>query len=105
MSPRQRSRVARFESNYERILARISTSSTVSFTSDRSAETISSCIRVGIAIAPLRRLALLELRDHFVDRAGHVEILLRDLVVLAFDDLLEAADRVRNRHVLPLEAG
>src|SRR5205814_3305467 len=79
--------------------------STVSFTSDRSAETICSCIRVGIAIAPLCRFALLELRDHFVDRAGHVEILLRDLVVLAFDDLLEAADRVRNLHVLPLDAG
>src|SRR5690606_42013690 len=36
----------------------------------------------------------------FLDRADHVERLLRQVVVLAVDDRLEAADRVRERHVL-----
>src|SRR6185437_2044653 len=37
--------------------------------------------------------------DDFLDRALEEERALRDLVVLAFDDLLEAADRFRDRHV------
>ena len=53
----------------------------------------------------LTALALLELREDFVDRARQVEVLLGNLVVLAFDDLLEAADRVGDRHVLAFEAG
>ena len=45
------------------------------------------------------------LLDGLFDRADHVERLLRQVVVLAFDDLLEALDRVGDRHVLALEAG
>src|SRR5918995_4442100 len=39
------------------------------------------------------------LHDGLVDRADHVERLLRQLVVLAVDDLLEALDRVLDTHV------
>src|SRR5690606_28951560 len=46
-----------------------------------------------------------EALDDLVDGAGHVEVLLGDLVVASLDDLLEAADRVGNRHVLALDAG
>src|SRR5205085_3729786 len=53
----------------------------------------------------LRRLTLAELLDDLVDGARHVEVLLRDLVVLAFDDFLEPADGVGDGHVLALEAG
>src|SRR5436190_281674 len=45
------------------------------------------------------------LRDRLVDRADHVERLLRKLVVLALDDLLEALDRVLEPHVLAGLAG
>ena len=41
----------------------------------------------------------------FVDRADHVERLLRHVVVLAVEDLLEALDRLRDRHVLARQAG
>src|SRR5437764_1301341 len=55
-------------------------------------------------VAPLLRcLPLPELLDDLVDRPGHVEILLRDLVVPALDDLLEAADGVGNGHVFAFE--
>src|SRR5208283_5556071 len=49
------------------------------------------------------RLHLLGLFQHFFDRADHVERLLRNIVVLAFDDLLESAHRVFDLDVLPLE--
>ena len=48
----------------------------------------------------LRRRELLAALDRALDRADHVERLLRQLVVLALDDLLEAADRVLELHVL-----
>src|SRR5207253_2222436 len=50
-------------------------------------------------------LALTELLEHLVDRPGHVEVLLRNLVVLAFYNRLEAPDRVGDGDVLPIEAG
>src|SRR4051812_39266745 len=43
---------------------------------------------------------LLRALDRAFDRADHVERLLRELVVLAVEDLLEAADRVLELHVL-----
>src|SRR5687767_8352842 len=90
------------------------TSSTSSRTSDLSGVTISSTNFVGIAIViqedPGFRLRASGVHppglfDGFLDGADHVERLLRELVVLALDDLLEPADGVRDRHVLPLEAG
>ena len=42
--------------------------------------------------------------QHVVDRALHVERLLRNIVVLAVHDFLEAADGVGQLHVLALEA-
>ena len=53
----------------------------------------------------LRRLALSELLEHLVDAANQIEVLFRNLVVLAFGDFLEAADGVGDRHVLAFEAG
>src|SRR5205085_5151985 len=52
-----------------------------------------------------RRLVLLGLLEHLLDRALQQERLLGDVVVLAFDDLAEAADRVGDLHVLTLDAG
>src|SRR6185436_6669629 len=50
-------------------------------------------------------LHLLGLLEHLFDAPDQVERLLRQIVVLAVDDLLEAAHRVLDRHVLPLETG
>src|SRR5258708_17440426 len=47
----------------------------------------------------LHRFALL---PRFVDRADHVESLLRQVVVLAFQDLLESAHRLADRYRLAL---
>ena len=44
----------------------------------------------------LRGRLLLGVGDRFLDRADHVERLLRQMVVFAVDDLLEAANRVGN---------
>src|ERR671937_234681 len=44
-------------------------------------------------------------RDGLVDRPDHVERLLRELVVLALDDLLEALDRVLEPNVFARLAG
>src|SRR5215210_4150929 len=49
---------------------------------------------------PLRRLG-----DDIVNRSGEEEILLVDAVVLAFDDLLEAANRLGDWHVLTVDPG
>src|SRR5215472_898843 len=54
---------------------------------------------------PRRLVPRLELGDHVIDAAGHVKVLLGNLVVLALDDLLEPADGVGNLHVLALVAG
>ena len=81
----------------------ISTSSTVSFTSIRSAETICSCSFVGSTGGPWPPyFSAPSPCDHIIDRARHVEVLLRNVVVLALDDFLEAADCVRDLHVLAL---
>src|ERR1041385_2064467 len=55
----------------------------------------------------LRRLGLhlFGALEHLLDRALQQERLLRHIVVLAFDDLAEAADRIGDLHVLPLDAG
>src|SRR3954470_12184129 len=42
---------------------------------------------------------------HFLDAALHVEVPLGHRVVLAVEDLLEAADRVGDRDLAPLAAG
>src|SRR5688572_9475138 len=57
---------------------------------------------VAAAIALLERLRLLE---GFLDRAHHVERLLRQRVALAVDDHLEALDRVLEGNVLARRAG
>ena len=56
------------------------------------------------APSPSTPCHLLRLLDRFLDRADHVEGLLRHVVVLAVDDLPEARDRVGNRHVLAGDA-
>src|SRR5690606_32062180 len=48
---------------------------------------------------------LLRLLDRFLDAADHVERLLRQVIVLAVDDALEAADGVLQRHVLARRTG
>src|SRR5436305_544426 len=48
---------------------------------------------------------LASLFDGHLDRPDHVERLLRKVVVLAVDDLLEALDRVLELHVLAGRAG
>src|SRR4029077_21029432 len=62
--------------------------------------------RVGVAISSVRRSATLAARGELLglvhrlaDVADHVEGLLRQLVVLAVDDLAEALDRVGELHV------
>src|SRR5689334_17251425 len=65
-------------------------------TSRRSGVTTST-FRCAMA---LRRRQLLGLLDRHVDAADHVEGLLRQLVVLALGDLLEAANRLLQRHRL-----
>src|SRR5690348_14677578 len=80
-----------------------STSSTVSRTSILSGVTTSISSSFGRAIV----VPLLHLRGvgpHILDAAGHVERLLRHVVVLAFGDFLEAADGVGDGHVLALAA-
>lgn len=49
-------------------------------------------------------LDLLGLFEGFVDRADHVERLLRQMIALTFDDHLEAADGFLQRHVLARRA-
>src|SRR5208283_2611508 len=50
-------------------------------------------------------LHLLRRFQHFFDRPLHVKRLLGDIVVLAFDDRLEALHRVGDLHVAPRRAG
>src|SRR4029450_13168191 len=59
---------------------------------------------VNLRLLPsLSRLAFTEPFDHVFDRPRHPEILLRDLVVLAIHDFLEAANRVGNHDVLAIK--
>src|SRR3990172_576613 len=66
--------------------------------------------RSGVTISRVRAMDLpggdlLRLLDRLLDGADHVEGLLRQVVVLALHDLLEAADRVGELHVLARVAG
>src|SRR5690242_13772233 len=85
------------------------TSSTVTSTILRSRVTIVRLIFVGRSAIPVSlrgfALHLLGLFEHLLDRALQQEGLLRNVVVLAFDDLAETADRVGDLHVLALDAG
>ena len=91
--------------------AGISTSSTARSTSDRSGETIcerAACVGRAMAqsspaYAASSLLGASRRTSSIVP--DQVELLLRHRVVLAFDDFLEAADRVGDRHVLAFEAG
>ncbi len=53
----------------------------------------------------LRGLAFLESREDVLNVSSVEEVLLGDLVVLSFDNLLEAANRVGDLHVLTVESG
>src|SRR5215470_4941687 len=83
----------------------MSTSTTVSRSSCRSGVTTTNWIASGSMISLDARLHLLRLFEHFFNRAHHVERLLRDVVVLAFHDFLEAAHGVFDLHILAFEAG
>src|SRR5512142_372913 len=76
------------------------TSSTCTERTRRSGVTISS--ESGMASPHRQGLRLLH---RLLDPAHHVEGALREVVVLALDDLLEAADGVRQLHVLALVPG
>jgi len=52
-----------------------------------------------------RRFKLLRFLQNFLNSAFHVEGLLRNIVVFAFNDLFEAADRIRDLHVLSRASG
>src|SRR5690242_4416580 len=60
--------------------------------------------RSGYFIGSLALLHLFALLARLVDRADHVERLLRQVVVLALEDLLEATDGLASRDVLALAA-
>src|SRR6185437_3451718 len=66
---------------------------TASESSSFSGETSSNCSLSAIGSARLAR-HLARLLDRFLDRADHVEGALRQIVMLAGDDALEAFDRV-----------
>src|SRR5215472_13596138 len=83
----------------------MSTSTTVSRSSWRSGVTTTSWITSGSMARLNARLHLFGLGQHFFDGTDHVERLLRNLIVLAFDDLLEAPHGVFDLYVLALEAG
>src|ERR1035437_2906085 len=73
-----------------------------------SQEPATNCRKLSSVICHLpshRRLQLLGRFQHFLDGALHVEGLLGDVVVLARDDLLEAAHGVGNLHISPWDAG
>src|SRR6476619_272780 len=77
--------------------------------SARPSKTRPSGVRISqssSAIARLRgRLHLLRLGDHLIDAALEEEGLLGDVVVLALEDLVEATDRVLERHILAVATG
>src|SRR5215469_1244085 len=82
-----------------------STSTTLSRSSCRSGVTTTNWIASGSMTFLNARLHLLGLLEHFFNRADHVERLLRNFVVLAFHDFLEAAHGVFDLDVLAFEAG
>src|SRR6185437_6285768 len=88
------------------VLAGISMYSALSFTTNRSGVTTSSWICSAMNLCRRRAaLHLLGFFQHFLNGTFHIEGLLGDFVVLAFDDFLEAAHSVRNFHVAALTAG
>src|SRR5581483_11547424 len=80
------------------------TSSTGSLTSRRSGVTISSW-RVSAIGLRRSRLHLLGRLHHLFDAALQEECLLGNVVVLAVDDLLEAANGVSHLHILAGDTG
>src|SRR5450432_147849 len=62
-------------------------------------------LRVPMLVAARFLLELLVARPHVIEAALHVERLLRDVVALAVDDLLEAAHGVLDLDVLARRAG
>src|SRR6058998_1911499 len=81
------------------------TSTMLSLRSLRSGVTITSWM-ASAGISALRaRLHFFGFFEHFFDRADHVKRLLRNVIILAFDDFLEAANGVFNLHVFAIEAG
>src|SRR5579864_54593 len=50
-------------------------------------------------------LQLLRGLEHFINGALHIKSLLRDIVVLAFDNILKALYRICHLHVAPRRAG
>src|SRR3954447_14746146 len=66
-----------------------------------SSEKATAC---GVTISSLSVSVMSGLPD-FLDAALHVEVPLKHVVVLAVEDLLEATDRVGDRHLAPLAPG
>src|ERR1700687_1612857 len=81
------------------------TSTTASRSNWRSGVTMMSSMDSGSIFYLGAGLHLLRFFQGFVDGANHVESLLGNVVVLAFDDFLEAADGVFNLDVLAFEPG
>src|ERR1700730_3293023 len=81
------------------------TSTTVSRSNWRSGVTMMSSMDSGSILVSDACLHLLGLFQGFLDGADHVEGLLRHVVVLAFDDFLEAAHGVFDLDVLAFESG
>ena len=87
----------------EPIVVRVETISTSSLnTSPSGVRTSTGNFVCGIGLGPVVLLGVL---DDLVDRALHEERALGHLVVLALEDLLEAADRLGDRHVHARGAG
>ena len=78
------------------------TSATCSRTSSRSGVATSSSNVSAIRVYAAAFFSCFGALQHVLDGALHVERLLGNVVVLAFHDLLEAADGVRHLHVLAL---
>src|SRR5690606_30849092 len=70
-----------------------------------SASALTMSQRIVVAMSSASAGDLLRLLDRLVDAADHVEGLLRQVVELAVDDHLEAADGLLQRHVLARGAG
>src|SRR5215470_20036954 len=79
------------------------TSLTGKLSSCRSGVTTTSCKESGIRLRA--RLHLFGFFERFLDCADHVKRLLRNIVVLALNDFLKAANRVFDLYVLAFEAG
>src|SRR5512139_3077399 len=66
-----------------------------------------SCVTISRWSVAILRLLLHAFADFhgFIDRADHVEGLLRQIVMLAFQDFAEAAHRLAQRHIAAFAAG